>query len=239
MNFKGIGFFGAILTAAFASEIAWAAPDGEQAIPDRHPDIRTAPPAGYCALDSETLEGGAVVTGYQPGLASGMSLVALYASCWEAELVRGQVPLRIDAWMAVEMNVVSYPSDDERTLGKAGAVELLCRDARDASLGHPVPAAGAAFDDLVAAARSELGPRRPTVYLGVVAEDRELEVCYLAVVRLADGDDEYMRAHLTVTGFSTAGDRWVALSVRRPADDDPASTLALARDIVRAFKMQN
>ena len=207
---------------------------------ESHPEIQLRDPDGYCAVDRVKVETGQVETGFEPGLPSGMRLLALYAPCWEAGMAGGDIPVRIDDWIAVEMNAVTYPSDDERKLGPAGSAGLLCDDARSAAYGHPQLAAGTSFAEAVAAALARLSDEKPVVFLGVVDEDREAEACFLAAVRRVPSNDGVARTFLTVTAFSAVGDRWIAQSVRRGGEGQSADdALATAKRAARALREVN
>lgn len=228
MKFKRIGpFLALVLLAGSAAPVAAEDTPGGREL---HPEIRHAPPPGYCQLDRDLVASGRIETSFEPGLTGGMRLIALYGRCDDTKRAADGSGIRIEDWLAIEMNVDVYPSEDTRRPSGAGAAARLCRNARNATY-HPSGSTGRTFEEAVAEARRALTADRGVVFLGVVAEDQR--ACFLSAVRLQPdgGVGGGAGASVTITAFMEVKDRWIVQSVRRVLDPEThvADILAAAR----------
>lgn len=186
--------------------------------------IKVAAPDGFCAFDPDADTSASVKTGFEPGIERSTILIALYLPCQQlAAHAPTTHQIWLPEWLAYETNIVTFPEDDERMIGVRGSVSLLCNDARG---GHP-QVAGATFADRVEASHTMLSPKRPIIWLGVVAEEQG--ACYLASLRLLQGEPGEYRRLLTVTAFMMANEKWVYQSVRGRAATREESTSLLDR----------
>jgi len=220
----------------------WAAPGDEgpaRALPSPEPVLMFDAPEGHCAYSAPTAGGPGLETGFEPGLKSGMELLALYVPCAALNAARAGRAEWLPEWVAFEKNTVTYPSDDERSLGSHGAVKRLCRDAQSANWGHP-KYDGADFSEMVKTASAKLSLETPEIFLGVVGEDDH--ACYLAALRIVYSPSGQPQRFLNVQAFMQAGDRWVTQSFRRELSDEPAaaqSVFASAKKESKQFSDKN
>jgi hypothetical protein len=165
--------------------------------------------------------------------------LALFVPCTALEAARAGRVEWMPEWVAVEKNTVTYPSDDERSLGTHGAVKQLCEDAQSARWGH-LRYEGADFAELVQKARAKLSPETPEVFLGVIGEEEY--ACYLSALRIVLSPSGKPQRFLIVTAFMQAGDRWVTQSIRREltdARDAATGLLAAAKREAKSFADKN
>lgn len=205
----------------------WAAPGDEAPVRERaspEPILKLEAPEGHCDYSGSKTDAGGRETGFEPGLKSGTELLALYVPCAALEAARAGTVDWLPEWVAFEKNTVTYPSDDDRSLGSHGAVKQLCRDAQSANWGHP-KYDGADFADMVKTASAKLTLETPEVFLGVVGEDDH--ACYLAALRIVYSPSGTALRFLNVQAFMQAGDRWVTQSFRRELSDVPEAASAL------------
>ena len=219
-----------------------AAPGDEapaRALSSPEPALMLEAPAGHCVYDRSADGSGGYETGFQPGLKSGTELLALYVPCATLDAARSGTVEWLPEWVALEKNTVTYPSDDERSLGTHGAVKQLCQDAQSAQWGHP-SYDGADFADLVKTGDAKLSIDKPEIFLGVVGEEEH--ACYLAALRIIFSPSGAAKRFLIVTAFMQAGDRWVTQSVRRelsPVPADATAHFAAAKKESKAFSDKN
>jgi hypothetical protein len=221
----------------------WAAPGDEapareSASPE--PVLTLEAPDGHCAYDAHQAgEAAGHETGFQPGLKSGTELLALYVPCAALEAARAGTAEWLPEWVAFEKNIVTYPSDDERSLGSYGAVKQLCRDAQSTQWGHSTYD-GADFAEMVKTASAKLSIEKPEIFLGVVGEEEH--ACYLSALRIVYSPSGKAQRFLIVAAFMQAGDRWVTQSIRRQLSDAPADAtahFAAAKKEAKAFSDKN
>jgi hypothetical protein len=219
-----------------------AAPGDGGAAPETvspEPVLMLEAPDGHCAYDTAQASRPGYLTGFEPGLKSGTELLALYVPCAALDAARAGTAEWLPEWVAFEKNTVTYPSDDDRSLGTHGAVKQLCRDAQSAKWGHP-QYAGADFAAMVKSASAKLSLEMPEVFLGVVGEDDH--ACYLAALRIVYSPSGTAVRVLSVQAFMQAGDRWVTQSIRRELGDAPEhaqSVFASAKSGSKAFADKN
>ncbi len=217
----------AVAGAVLGASAVWAAPRDEgpaRQTVSPEPVLTLEAPDGHCAFDVRKANPPGHDTGFQPGLKSGTELLALYVPCVALEAARAGTAEWLPEWVAFEKNTVTYPSDDERSLGSHGAVGQLCRDAQSANWGHP-KYEGADFAEMVKTANAKLSLDKPEVFLGVVGEDDH--ACYLAALRIVYSPAGKALRFLNVQAFMQAGDRWVTQSFRRELSEAP--------EVVRLF----
>jgi hypothetical protein len=220
----------------------WAAPGDEAPVRETaspEPVLTFEAPDGHCAFDAPKLGVPGHETGFKPGLKSGTELLALYVPCAALDAARAGTAEWLPEWVAFEKNTVTYPSDDERSLGSHGAVKQLCRDAQSANWGHP-KYDGADFAEMVKTANAKLSLETPEIFLGVVGE--EDHACYLAALRIVYSPSGKALRFLNVQAFMQAGDRWVTQSFRREFSDAPEaaqSMFAAAKKESKAFSDKN
>jgi hypothetical protein len=221
---------------------ATAAPAGSappQAVASPEPVLILEAPAGHCAYDASKTGKPTWSTGFEPGLKSGTELVALYVPCVALQAVRSGTAEWLPEWVAIEKNTVTYPSDDERSLGSHGAVKRLCEDAQSSRWGHP-RYMGEDFATLVQKAGEKLSSSTPVVFLGVIGEDEH--ACYLSAVRVVNSPSGKPLKFLIVTAFMQAGDRWVTQSFRRELQstrDGAEAVLTSAKKESKSFSDKN
>ena len=206
-------------------------PPRDTAAPE--PVLAVAPPDGHCAYDAADAGRPRLETGFEPGLKSGTELLALFVPCSSLEAARAGTLEWLPEWVAFEKNTVTYPSDDDRSLGTYGAVRQLCQDAQSARWGHPRND-GKDFATLVKDAAARLSYDTPVAFLGVVGE--EDHACYIAAARIVFSPSGKAQKFLVVTAFMQAGDRWVTQSIRRELADTRAAAEALFDDVKRQSK---
>lgn len=204
------------------------------------PVLKIEPPAGHCIYDAaESLKPG-LATGFEPGLKSGTELMALYVPCSALAAARSGTVEWLPEWVAVEKNVVTYPSDDVRNYGSNNAaVKQLCEDAQSAKWGHP-SYKGADFADMVKEAGAKLTFDTPEVFLGVVGEEEH--ACYLSSLRIVFSPSGKPQRFIIVTAFMQAGDRWVTQSFRRefnPSAETAQAIFAAAKKESKTFSDKN
>lgn len=197
------------------------------------PVLSVEPPVGHCAYDKADARRPGLETGFEPGLRSGTELLALYVPCTSLEAARAGTLEWLPEWIAIEKNTVTYPSDDDRSLGTHGAVRQLCEDAQSARWGHPRNG-GKDFATLVKDAGARLSYDSPVVFLGVVGE--EDHACYMAATRIVFSPSGKAQKFLVVTAFMQAGDRWITQSIRRELVETRAAAEALFDDVKRQSK---
>jgi hypothetical protein len=176
------------------------------------PVLALEAPDGHCLYDAAEAMTRGNETAFQPGLRSGTELLALYVPCLALEAARAGTAEWLPEWVAIEKNTVTYPSDDERSLGTYGAVKQLCQDAQSAAWGHP-RYENPDFAALVNEASSRLSDEKPEVFLGVIGEEEH--ACYLSALRIVFSPSGAPQKFLIVTAFMQAGDRWITQSIRR------------------------
>ena len=228
--------------AVLAALPAAAAPaDSLPPSPDASPEpvLKFEAPAGHCAYDGA--EGGkpGQMTGFEPGLKSGTELMALYVPCVALQAVRSGTAEWLPEWVAIEKNTVTYPSEDERSLGSHGAVKQLCKDAQSSQWGH-LRYTGEDFATLVQKAAEKLSYNDPVVFLGVIGEEEH--ACYLSALRIVFSPSGKPLKFLIVTAFMQAGDRWVTQSFRRelqPTREAAEAVLASVKKESKSFSDKN
>jgi hypothetical protein len=193
------------------AEVSPVIPQSKRA---ERPDFRVVPPAGHCLFDVEAETAKGLATGYRPGLDEATSLLALYVPCEDLRQARAGETVHLPEWVSYEMNTQTFPSDDERSLGTAGAVEQLCRDAM--APGHAQVKAPD-FAAKVREAHGLLSLEKPVVWFGVVAE--QPGACLLSALRLETSTAGMPERVLMVTAFMQSQDRWIYRNVRAPAPD--------------------
>ena len=213
--------FNTLTSVAFAAAAAGtvvpgqAAPSASPPQPETvspEPVLALEPPDGHCVVDTAEASKPGLETAFEPGLKSGTELLALYVPCPSLAAARAGTVEWLPEWVAIEKNTVTYPSDDDRSLGTHGAVRQLCKDAQSARWGHPSNA-GADFATLVTEGSARLSYDTPVIFLGVVGEDEN--ACYLSALRIVFSPSGKPQRFLIVTAFMQAGDRWVMQSSRR------------------------
>lgn len=222
--------------------MVWAAPGDEAPVREGgspEPVLMLDAPDGHCAYDTAKAGVPGHETGFEPGLKSGTELLALYVPCAALDAARAGAAEWLPEWVAFEINTVTYPSDDDRSLGSHGAVKQLCRDAQSANWGHP-QYDGADFAEMVKTASAKLSLETPKVFLGVVGEDDH--ACYLAALRIVYSPSGQALRFLNVQAFMQAGDRWVTQSFRRELSDEAEaaqSMFAAAKKESKQFSDKN
>ncbi|MGE5266766.1 MAG: hypothetical protein ACM3L9_05295 [Deltaproteobacteria bacterium] len=206
-------------------------PPRERVSPE--PVLDVQPPEGHCAFDAAGDTKPGLETGFEAGLKSGTELLALYVPCTSLAAARAGTLEWLPEWVAIEKNTVTYPSDDDRSLGTYGAVRQLCQDAQSARWGHPRND-GKDFAFLVKEANARLSYETPVVFLGVVGE--EDHACYMAATRILFSPSGKAQRFLVVTAFMQAGDRWVTQSIRRELIETRAAAEAQLADSKRESK---
>jgi hypothetical protein len=207
-------------------------PPRERVSPE--PVLAIQPPEGHCAYDAAEGTKPGFETGFEAGLKSGTELLALYVPCTSLAAARAGTLEWLPEWVAIEKNTVTYPSDDDRSLGTHGAVQQLCQDAQSARWGHPRNA-GKDFATLVKNASARLSYDTPVVFLGVVGEEEH--ACYIAATRIVFSPSGKAQRFLVVTAFMQAGDRWVTQSTRRELGETRSAVEALFADARRESKL--
>lgn len=225
-----------VLASSGGAHLGHAAPSDD--LPPREkvspePVLAVEPPAGHCAYDAAEATKAGLQTGFEPGLKSGTELVALYVPCTSLEAARAGTLEWLPEWVSIEKNTVTYPSDDDRSLGTHGAVRQLCQDAQSARWGHPRNG-DKDFAALVKDASARLSYDSPVIFLGVIGE--EDHACYLAALRIVFSPSGKAQRFLVVTAFMQAGDRWVTQSIRRELGETRAAAEALFADAKRESK---
>lgn len=217
-----------VIPMAFAtSGPGWAAPgDGGpgRAGTSPEPVLSLEAPEGHCVFEALEGQEPGSATAFEPGLRSGVELLALYVPCAALEAARAGTAEWLPEWIAIEKNTVTYPSDDERSLGTHGAVKQLCEDAQSAAWGHPRHA-NSDFAALVEEAGAKLSSETPEVFLGVIGEEEH--ACYLSALRIIFSPSGTPERFLIVTAFMQAGDRWIMQSTRRALTTTRATTQAV------------
>jgi hypothetical protein len=225
-----------------AAGSAWAASGDDVPVreaPSPEPVLKLEAPDGHCAYDAAEAEKAGHVTGFEPGLKSGTELMALYVPCASLDAARSGAAEWLPEWVAIEKNIVTYPSDDDRSLGSAGAVAQLCQDAQSAKWGHP-RYDGADFAEMVKTANAKLSYDKPEIFLGVIGEDEH--ACYLSSLRIVFSPSGKPLRFLIVTAFMQAGDRWVTQSIRRElaqTRESAEAVLASAKKESKLFSDKN
>jgi hypothetical protein len=228
-----------ISAAALAFGVAVAAhaeatgPAREGPPPGADPVLDLEAPAGHCRIDGSQARSPGHATGFEPGLKSGMELLALYVPSGALEAARAGALEWLPEWIAIEKNTVTYPSDDGRSLGTFGAVRQLCRDARSAEFGHARNETSD-FAAVVAQAHGRLSTKTPVVFLGVIGE--EDHACFISSLRLEFSPSGNPQRFLVVTAFMQTADRWVIQSVRREMPVPPEAAPQGAEDVLRTAK---
>jgi hypothetical protein len=210
-----------------------------RAAPSPEPVLTLEAPEGHCVYDAAEASKPGLATGFEPGLKAGTELMALYVPCAALAAARSGTAEWLPEWVAIEKNIVTYPSDDLRSLGAHGAVAQLCEDAQSAKWGHP-RYDGADFASLVLDASSKLTYDKPEIFLGVIGEDEH--ACYLSSLRIVFSPSGKPLRFLVVTAFMQAGDRWVTQSIRRALADTRESAealLASAKKESKSFAEKN
>lgn len=213
------------------------APVREAVAPE--PVLKLEAPDGHCAYDAAEAAKPGHTTGFEPGLKTGTELLALYVPCTALAAARSGDAEWLPEWVAIEKNIVTYPSDDERSLGTDGAVKQLCQDAQSAKWGHP-RYESADFAGLVLEAGTKLSYDKPEIFLGVISE--EDHACYLSSLRIVFSPSGKPQRFLVVTAFMQAGDRWVTQSIRRELGETRESAealLASAKKESKSFSEKN
>ncbi len=227
------------VSAALPATAAPAESTPPLAVASPEPVLKLEAPAGHCAYDAAEAGKPEWITGFEPGLKAGTELVVLYVPCVALQAVRSGTAEWLPEWVAIEKNTVTYPSDDERSLGSHGAVKRLCEDAQSSSWGHPRHM-GEDFATLVQKAGEKLSPNTPVVFLGVIGEDEH--ACYLSAVRVVTSPSGKPLKFLIVTAFMQAGDRWVTQSFRRElrsTGDGAEAVLTSAKKESKSFSDKN
>ncbi len=246
---KPLRLFNTVAGGLLAFKLALGAPSAGFAAPGDEVPVREAPspepvlaleaPEGHCVFDTAEAAKPGYATGFEPGLKSGTELMALYVPCAALAAARSGVVEWLPEWVAIEKNIVTYPSDDERSLGSAGAVKQLCEDAQSAKWGHP-RYENADFAALVREAGAKLSYDKPEIFLGVIGEDEH--ACYLSSLRIVFSPSGKALRFLIVTAFMQAGDRWVTQSIRRELAETRESAealLASAKKESKSFSDKN
>lgn len=235
---------GVVALAMTVSEapMALAAPGDDVPVrvaPSPEPVLTLEPPDGHCVFNTAEAEQPGRATGFEPGLKTGMELMALYVPCASLDAARSGSAEWLPEWVAIEKNIVTYPSDDERGPGAHGAVAQLCQDAQSARWGHP-RYEGAEFSEMVQVANAKLSNSQPEVFLGVIGEDEH--ACYLSSLKIVSSPSGKPQRFLIVAAFMQVGDRWVTQSLRRQLDDTregAKALLAAAKKQSKSFAEKN
>jgi hypothetical protein len=235
-NMVAVGLW-AIGLGMGAAGSAWAASGDDVPVreaPSPEPVLKLDAPDGYCAYDTAEAGKAGHATGFEPGLKSGTELMALYVPCASLDAARSGTAEWLPEWVAIEKNIVTYPSDDDRSLGSAGAVAQLCQDAQSAKWGHP-RYDGADFAEMVKTANAKLSYDKPEIFLGVIGEDEH--ACYLSSLRIVFSPSGKPLRFLIVTAFMQAGDRWVTQSIRRELAQTRESAEAVLASAKKGSKL--
>lgn len=208
------------------------------------PSIEIETPKEFCKLDGNFNTKQGYSTGYEPGLKSGTTLIALFVPCRSLNAAeKGQVEW-LPEWIAFEKNTVTFPSDDARTLGTSGAVKQLCEDARLTKYGHPTYE-NSSLPELVEEAHERLNLKNPVIFFGVIHEEER--ICFLSSLRLLFSPSGKSQRFLLVTALMQTGDRWIYQNLRREVHagpkkiiyEDAAAVLQEAKIIAQAFIKKN
>ena len=208
------------------------------------PQIEIETPKKFCKLDRGLEKTEGYRTGYEPGLKSGTSLVALFVPCHSLDAAEKRRIEWLPEWVAYEKNTVTFPSDNASTLGTRGAVKQLCKDARLAKYGHPTYE-NQTLPDLVVEAHERLTIENPVIFFGVIHEEES--ICYLSSLRLLFSPSGRQQRFLLVTAFMQTGDRWIYQTLRREvhaapkgsAQAEAVSVLEESKLIAQAFVKNN
>ncbi|MFM7084084.1 MAG: hypothetical protein ACKOW3_03630 [Hyphomicrobium sp.] len=218
-------------------------PLGEEDGLKNEPTIEIETPNEFCKYDMSQRGKSGYETGYEPGLKKGTSLIALYVPCLSLEAADKGKAEWLPEWIAYEKNIVTFPSDDTRSLGTRGAVKQLCNDARLQKYGHP-SYQNTNLVQLVVEAYEKLNKENPVIFFGVIHEEER--VCYLSSLRLLYSPSGQQHKFLVVTAFMQTGDRWIYQTLRREVPSQPndlqskvANCLEQTKNVAQAFVKKN